>query len=595
LGGFATGDGTLHQAVEAFRYLNIVAYVALGGVTLVFWRRRRDRASLWAAFAFGVLGLLELLSIIPDHAGNLAERAIGRVTIALLVVFPYLLFRFTNVFRPPHRRLADGLIVLTAILVVWTFALPSIPQPGESRGPGFQAFIAVFFVHWTMLSVVAALSLWRAGRAQPTVARRRMQVLAIATATITAALLLAVLTVEQYSAVSLGSEFLATASVFAFLLGFAPPASLRLLWRMPEQGRVQQAIASLLTYAESQEEVASRVLEPAAAIVGARAIAIRNADGRVVAAWNVPSEVWTRLEHGHPAPTLSRGAQVFDLEVPGGSLVVWTSQYAPFIGDEELALLRTLGALTGLALDRVRLFQAEHEVRVALERANEVKTNFIALAAHELRTPMTTIHGFVATLHHLSDRLDEAQREELRQALLQQTQRMAGLVEQLLDLSRLDAEAIDIAPEPVHLRSHVEEIVGMVALDPTAVEIDVPDGAVAVLDRSALDRIVTNLVTNAFRYGMPPVTVRTEQTDNHFRLTVEDCGGGVAPEFVPDLFERFTRSESSRASAIGTGLGLAIARSYARAHGGDLIYEDALPHGACFRLVLPVKRQVEVG
>jgi two-component system OmpR family sensor kinase len=84
------------------------------------------------------------------------------------------------------------------------------------------------------------------------------------------------------------------------------------------------------------------------------------------------------------------------------------------------------------------------------------------------------------------------------------------------------------------------------------------------------------------------VTVRAEQTDRHFRLTVEDEGRGVSPEFVPDLFERFTRSEGSRPSGVGTGLGLAIARSYARAHGGDLVYEDAEPHGARFRLVLPM-------
>jgi signal transduction histidine kinase len=585
----------LHDAVQAFRYVNIVAYVALGAVTLVFWRRRRDRASLWAAVAFGALGLLELLSLVPNHAENLAERAIGRIGIVLLVLFPYLLFRFTKVFRAPHRRLADGLIALTLTLVVWTFALPFIPQPGESRNTVLEAFVAVFGVHWTVLTVVSALSLWEAGRAQPSVARRRMQFLAIATATITLAVLLAIFTVDEDSGLSLGSQILATASVAAFLLGFAPPAFLRVVWRTPEQGRVQHAIASLLTFAESQEEVASRVLEPAAAIVGARAIAIRNADGRIVAAWNVPTDAWASLERGRAAPTLWEGTQVVDLEVPGGSLVVWTSHYAPFFGEEELALLSTLGALTGLALDHVRLFQAERQARVALERANEVKTNFIALAAHELRTPMTTINGFVMTLHHLSDRLNETQREEVRQALLQQTQRMAMLVEQLLDLSRLDAEAIDIAPEPIHLRSQVEEIVSTAAPDGASVEIDVPDEAVAVLDRSALERIVTNLLTNAFRYGVPPVTVRTEQTDRHFRLTVEDCGRGVAPEFVPDLFERFTRSESTRTTAVGAGLGLAIARSYARAHGGDLIYEDASPHGARFRLVLPTKLAAEVG
>jgi signal transduction histidine kinase len=453
--------------------------------------------------------------------------------------------------------------------------MPSIPQPEEARSAAFEAFVVVFFVHWTALSLVSAVSLWRAGRAQPSVARTRMQFLALGTAAITVALLFA-LPRDQSDALRLGSSIFATLSVAWFYFGFAPPRVLRMFWRIPEQIRLQDAIASLLAFAQTQEEVASRVLEPAAGIVGARAIAIRNADGRVVAAWNVPADMaqWDR-------------AGAVDLDVPGGSLVVWTSPYAPFFGDEELRILQTLGALTGLALDRVRLFQAEHEARVSLERANEVKMNFIALAAHELRTPVTAINGFVQTLHHIGDRLDDADRQEVRDSLLQQTERLAKLVEQLLDLSRLDAEAIDIAPEPVNVREHVAQIVSTAAPDPESVRIEVPRETVAVVDRAALERIVTNLVTNAFRYGEPPVKVRAEQTDRHFRLTVEDAGSGVSPEFIPDLFERFTRSEGSRASSVGTGLGLAIARSYARAHGGDLVYEDAFPHGAAFRLVLP--------
>jgi signal transduction histidine kinase len=582
----------LHNTVHVLHYVNLAAYVALGVVTLLFWLRRRDRPTMWAAIAFGSLGLLELLSLIPNHAGNLPERAAGRVVIALLVVFPYFLFRFTNAFRTANRRLANALFLLSAILVVWTFVLPRIPQQGQHRDGAFQAFVTVFFIHWAVLSIVSASSLWSAGRAQPTVARRRMQFLALATGFLTLALLLAVFTTNQYSGLSLGSGILALISVAAFLLGFAPPQMLRILWRAPEQARVQQAIASLLTHATSQHEVATRVLEPAANIVGARAIAIRNSEGGVVAAWNVPDSEWANLERGSKAPALWDDATVVDLEMAdGSSMVVWTSPYAPVFGDEELRLLTTLGALTGLALDRVRLFQAEHEARIALERADEVKTNFIALAAHELRTPMTTIHGFVTTLHHLADRLDDEQRTSVRVALLQQTQRMATLIEQLLDLSRLDAESIDITPERVDVRSQVEEIVQTASVDPASVHNDVPVDTIAIVDRNALERIVTNLVTNAFRYGVPPVRVYAEQTDRHFRLSVADEGSGVAPEFVPDLFERFTRSEGSRATVGGTGLGLAIARSYARAHGGDLIYEDVHPHGACFRLVLPMGRK----
>jgi signal transduction histidine kinase len=142
-------------------------------------------------------------------------------------------------------------------------------------------------------------------------------------------------------------------------------------------------------------------------------------------------------------------------------------------------------------------------------------------------------------------------------------------------------------PERVNVRSQMEDIVRAVAPDPESVEVDVSTDATATVDRNVLDRVIGNLITNAFRYGQPPVVITAERTDHHLRISVADHGRGVPAEFVPDLFERFSRSEGSRASAVGTGLGLAIARSYARAHGGDLVYEDVEPSGACFRLVLP--------
>ena len=566
----------MHSALRAFHTINLVAFVALGAVALVTWRRRRDRASVWAAAAFGSLGLLELLSLIPAHERNLGEKVVTRIEVVILVAFPYLLFRFTNAFRRAGRPFAQAVLGLTLVLTVWACAIPRYPQPDESRNADVESFTITFLLHWTILSVAAALLLWRSGRQQPSVARRRMQFLAFASATLTLALILVLPTSNSDSWWALGTQILGFLAVIAFLVGFSPPQVIRILWRTPEAERFQAAMASLLTFAETQEEVAARVIEPAAQLVGARAAAIRNAEGTLVGAWNLPADgpAWN-------------DAKLVEVEAPGAALTVWTTPEAPFFGEDELALLHALGAVTGLALDRVRLYQREHETRLQLERANEVKSNFIALAAHELRTPMTTIHGFVTTLHHLGDRLDDAQRLAVRDALIKQTERMARLVEQLLDLSRLDADAIDIVPEDVKVRDHVEEIVRTVAPDPQAVEVDVPDDAVATVDRNVLDRVIGNLITNAFRYGAPPVTVSAERTDRHLRVSVQDRGRGVAPEFIPDLFERFSRSEGSRASATGTGLGLAIARSYARAHGGDLIYEDAVPSGAVFRLVLP--------
>jgi signal transduction histidine kinase len=574
----------LKLAVEILRYVSLAAYVALAVVTINQWRRQRDRAAAWAALCFGTLGLVVVLGqrqIVPEHPIGFVENFLQRLDIAFLLLFPYLLHRFTTVFRRATSRLESGLGLMTIAMIVWTFALPHFPEPGEPRSGLFIAYLVGFLIHWTVLSSVAATRLWRAGRGQPSVARKRMRILAFAAALLTIALFAAAATSRTYSALALVSSALAIASALAFLVALAPPGIVRMLWRRPSQERVQDAIRDLITLSRTQAEVANRVLGPMADIVGARALCIRNEEGELVGSYG--------LRDGEVEPADAADAQLFELDIPSGSLTVWASPYAPFFGREELRLLETVGAFTGIALERVRLFQHEHEARLALERADEIKTNFIALASHELRTPVTTILGLATTLNRRGDDLDDRQRHEVRETLERQADRMAKLVEQLLDLSRLDADAIAISPEQINLRERIEEIVASVAAERREdVEVRIDPELEAPADPGALDRIVGNLVANALRYGSPPVNVDAIQQDRHLRVSVEDHGDGVPPQFVPQLFERFTRGGRERLG--GAGLGLAIARSYARAHDGDLVYEDAEPHGARFQLVLPVKK-----
>jgi two-component system sensor histidine kinase MtrB len=162
------------------------------------------------------------------------------------------------------------------------------------------------------------------------------------------------------------------------------------------------------------------------------------------------------------------------------------------------------------------------------------------------------------------------------------------LVEQLLDLSRLDAHAVPIEPTRIPVRDRVEQVVALSAGSRAGeVDVHVPIELEAVVDPDAFDRIIANLVTNALRYGRAPVRVSAERENGRLTVAVEDRGEGVPSEFVPKLFERFSRSDPSRRRAGGTGLGLAIAHSYAEALAGELRYRDARPHGACFELVLP--------
>jgi len=137
------------------------------------------------------------------------------------------------------------------------------------------------------------------------------------------------------------------------------------------------------------------------------------------------------------------------------------------------------------------------------------------------------------------------------------------------------------------VRPRIESLAEGVAGREGGIRIDVDPELEAVADPEAFDRVLSNLLVNAIRHGEPPVVVTAEMRDRHFRVAVEDRGRGVPPAFVPELFERFSRSAISEEATEGTGLGLAIARSYAQAHGGDLLYQPAQPTGARFELVLP--------
>ena len=576
----------MRELARYTEYANLALYTLVALVALHQLRAGRGRAAFWAALTFGSLAIVaDVGRALPEDPMTDFQEVAFRILIAVLVLFPYFLYRFTTAFRPPTRLLERALGLMTVVLLAWTFALPDFPSDDEPRSAGFVAYLIAFVVHWTVLSVVVAVQLWRARRGQPGVARRRMVLFSIGATAITLAIVIAAFNPNDDPGVDLATNLLAGLSALSFLLGLAPPAILRLAWRRRETERLQEAINDLMG-ATSEKDVVDSVLPPMADVVGARAVALRDAEGRVLGTHGAGGEMLRQEAEG--ARRLSDGSEILAVEVPGGSLLVWTSPYAPYFGPEELNLLRTLGALTGLALDRTRLFAQERETRVALERADEVKSNFVALAAHELRTPVATVHGIVETLHAHGKRLSEAQREPLEQTLRQQSDRMRSLVDQLLDLSRLDAEAVPIAPERFPVRQRVEEIVeASTGGQDEKVEIDVPPDLAAMADAAAFDRIVSNLVVNAFRYGSPPIRITAEQRDRHLRVRVEDRGSGVPAEFVPDLFERFTRDRRTVDLAGGTGLGLAIARSYANAHGGDLVYSPATPRGALFELVLP--------
>jgi signal transduction histidine kinase len=562
----------MRQGVELVEIVNLVLFAAIAIVCVRQWRRERAVTALWAALAFVALsGVLVAGRFLADDPETLAGKVVQRIDLAILVLFPYLLYRFAVAFEPTSRPLARFVDALSTTLVAATLVLPMVPAEGEAWPRWFLAYVVAFLVHWSLLLSVVAMRLWRAGRTEASVARKRMRMLAFASTALTAALVFALGAGDEGSASAMAVALLATLSGVSFLLGFAPPASLRLLWRRPEQSRMQDAIGELMT-ATSEEDVAARVLPPMASMVGARGIALESKDGTRIGTYGAVDE---------------NSGDVAQWELPLGRLIVRTSTFAPFFGDEERKLLTALGSLTGLALDRARLFAQERDARETLLRADELKSQFVSLAAHELRSPVSAIYGLSETIAERGDQLSPERLEELQSLLTIQIRRLRELVEQLLDLSRLDAEAVVIRPQRVRVRDRLEEIVGSVSpLESVQIGLDVDPLLEAELDVDALDRIVSNLILNACRYGEPPVLVSAAMEHDALRVTVQDHGPGVPAEFVPQLFDRFARSAGSAASP-GTGLGLAIARSYARAHSGDVSYRAATPRGAAFELILP--------
>jgi signal transduction histidine kinase len=242
----------------------------------------------------------------------------------------------------------------------------------------------------------------------------------------------------------------------------------------------------------------------------------------------------------------------------------------------DVELLRLVGDRVAIAIARARL----HEQTIELD---QLKASFIAIAAHELRTPATSVYGVLTTLQARGDELSPELRNELVRVGAEQGERLKRLLEELLDLSRLDSHGIKIDPKPTLLDAVLRATASASVSPEISVEVNVPPALTVVADQFVLDRIVSNLLINAVRYGAEPITLTAESGDSHLRIVIEDNGAGVPEDVRPRLFERFARSESA---GTGSGLGLAIARTYARAHGGDLIY-DPQDRGARFELILP--------
>ena len=287
-----------------------------------------------------------------------------------------------------------------------------------------------------------------------------------------------------------------------------------------------------------------------------------------------PQEDLVGVELGFP---VSPGETTeIDLLLPDGGSRVVEMRVSETTWEAEpvhVASLRDIGAR----------WHVERELKAAVEQRDTV----LAVAAHELRTPLAVVLGMAEILRDGWAGLSEERRLHLVDLIAQQAHQLKRVVRTLLTLSRIEAGVL--GAEPVSFDASELVLSRLPELGDRSRDVRVAGapGLVAYTDPDHLWHILANYIENAFKYGSPPVDVSVAAGDGWVELRVCDCGPGVPDEFAPRLFERFSRGPEAPRQAEGVGLGLSIVRSLAEAGGGEAWFEPREPAGACFCVRVP--------
>lgn len=259
---------------------------------------------------------------------------------------------------------------------------------------------------------------------------------------------------------------------------------------------------------------------------------------------------------------------------------------------EELIIGETTVSLTARPLVNGGAVVALFDL-TPIRKLEAVRRDFVANVSHELRTPLTIIGGFAETLQ--DPEIPAARRAEFAKTIFSNTQRMQRIVDELLDLSRIETGHWRPRPESIRIAEVAAEVFARSAASAKSKSVMLetsidPDAKTILADRTALEQILINLVENALRHTGEGgrITIQTVREADGVTLSVSDTGSGIAPEHLPRIFERFYRADSGRSrEAGGTGLGLAIVRHLVEAHGGMVRAESVVGAGTTIRIFFP--------
>ncbi|MGH7872487.1 MAG: ATP-binding protein [Candidatus Binatia bacterium] len=287
---------------------------------------------------------------------------------------------------------------------------------------------------------------------------------------------------------------------------------------------------------------------------------------------------------------------------PIGVIMIRRMEVLPF-SDRQIALLETFADQAVIAIENVRLFQEIQETNEQLEVANakltdldRLKSDFVSNVSHELRTPLTAIKGAVdLILREVPGPLTEKQSHYLVR-VRSNTQHLAGLIDDLLDLSKIEEGKIELQAARMSLGGLVHEVVEtlkpIAAEKPIELEVMTLEPSILVwADRDKITQVLTNLVGNAIKFTPPNgrVTVASASEDTDWvRVSVSDTGPGISAIEREKIFDKFYQvAENGGAKPKGTGLGLAISKTLVEFHGGKIWVESEPSRGSTFYFTLP--------
>jgi signal transduction histidine kinase/Na+/proline symporter len=271
-----------------------------------------------------------------------------------------------------------------------------------------------------------------------------------------------------------------------------------------------------------------------------------------------------------------------------GVLVLFAADPAQLLPD-QVALGEALARRIALALENARLFRGAEDAVRARDR-------FLAVASHELKTPLTPLRIRISAIERLVARgaLDSVPKQklvELFSGAEGQVVRLARLVDDLLDVTRITLKRLRLSPEPLDLRQSAAEVIerhrGEIAAAGNTVRLEAAGPVTGSWDRLRIEQVITNLLTNALKYApRSPVEIRVEDDGGHARVVVRDEGPGIAEADQARIFRPFERATPDP-SVAGFGLGLFIVREIVEAHGGALSLRSEPGRGSTFVVELP--------